>query len=549
MNQRQCCALLVVGLLAAATCPAQPFPSFILDTNVVIGPSMDHATGTSVAFGPDTGLVVWVEASMLCGVRLDGNGRVLDTLPMDIDGPELEAYDNMQPDVAWGSGRFLVVWTDWDQAMCALVTPGGRVTQRRVLQDSLRPAQNERVSVAFDGDNFLAAWTAYSDELGSVAYFARVSPEGTVLDSPPRRVVPDTSYDQGTVAVGFHGDRYLALWTGFQLDLRGSFVLPDGSITDSSGFLIRTGSTYSSPAVTHDGYHFVACWNERPYMTKVARITDDGIVLDTSGVCIDSSSLWANDVFSTGETTLVVFCSDPVWGWDSLAVMAVRADTALRRLDSVPVVLSRRENGHGQSAAPGDPSVAVCGRDFLVAWCQPYRAESVASNNNAVFRRVSGQGQPVESVAVTVSYAANHHAYPDLASDGDNHLAVWVDYRRTLTTDSQRLHAMRFSPAGARLDPEPIDLGGYRALRPAVAFGGGCYLVAWHDAGDVYAVRVGSDGRLLDSVAARLNGRESARSYLDVSYCDSMFLVAWETRWTRTDQVRGVRVNPEGRVL
>jgi hypothetical protein len=89
VNSRLCrTSAAAVGLLVgAALCLAQPFPSFVLDTTVVLGPSLNRATGTSVAFGPDTGLVVWVESHSLRGARIDRDGQLIDTIPLTLTDP------------------------------------------------------------------------------------------------------------------------------------------------------------------------------------------------------------------------------------------------------------------------------------------------------------------------------------------------------------------------------------------------------------------------------------------------------------------------------
>jgi hypothetical protein len=435
--------------------------------------------------------------------------------------------------------------------MCALVEPDGNVVSRSVLQDSVQTHQHAGSSVGFDGTIFLVAWIGWPYGGRLTAYFVRVSPQGGVLDSSPRLVVPDVSYEQYAVAVAFHSGRYLVLWYSYEGDLRGSFILRDGSVPDSSGFRIRAANGITYPALTHDGHHFVACWSERPSLIKVARITDDGEVLDTSGICIDSFSYWETDVFSQGETTMAALPSGRPWGNESTAVMVVRLDTALNRLDSAPLVLGRRENGNTHLYGPGQPSVGMCGGDYIVVWCQPYHMDSAYGSSNAVFRRVTPQGQPVESAPVIASYGVNRHACPDLATDGSNYFAVWEDYRRTQAADSQSVRGVRFSPDGTILDPVPINLGGTNPLRPALAYGGGRYLVAWYDWGNIYAVRVTPGGQLLDSAAVQLNGTEYLPSlYLDVAYGDSEFLVAWQTMGGASpNQVHGVRVTPAGNIL
>jgi hypothetical protein len=282
---------IISQFLAGSVALSQPFPSFILDTTLVRGPGLGSASGTRVGVGNGVNLVVWKDGASLCGARVNASGLLLDSLPIDIDGPDLEAFVNMRPQVAWSGSNFLVAWSNWDQTMFALVEPDGQVTLRKVLQDSVTALQSASAAVGFDGTNFLVAWSGLPNGEREVTFFCRVTPDGAVLDSPPRLVVPGNTNDQYDIAVGFHNDRYLAAWLNQSgtNDLWGSFIMPDGSIPDSVGFPIRSGVDTDYPCVTHDGHSFVVSWTEVSRRTVLARVTDQGLVLDTTGVLTNQS--------------------------------------------------------------------------------------------------------------------------------------------------------------------------------------------------------------------------------------------------------------------
>jgi hypothetical protein len=93
--------------------------------------------------------------------------------------------------------------------------------------------------------------------------------------------------------------------------------------------------------------------------------------------------------------------------------------------------------------------------------------------------------------------------------------------------------------------PEARPLG---RNRPAVAYGGGKYLVAWEDVreGHVYAARMKPDGTLLDPEGIRLNlDPEVGAGQPAIAYDGKNFIVVWS--WI--DGVSGVRVRPDGTVL
>ncbi len=541
---------IVCQFLAGSVALSQPFPSFMLDSSLARMPGFDNVEGTRVAFGPDVGLVVWTTEMEVRGVRVDRNGALLDSVQIDIDGPDLNDPVYMRPGVAWGGQSFLVVWANWDVTRCALVQPDGRVTARAVLQDSAQTSQRE-ASVAFDGANFLASWIANHDTFGLTAFFSRVSPQGVVLDSPPHLVAPLGAGRQYGMSLCFHEDRYLAVWNDWDtIGVSGNFIMPDGSIADSAGFPIRQGVGTNSPAVTHDRSNFVVSWNESRYRVKMARVTDDGLVLDTAGILIDSFSLSQTALVSNGDTTIVVFRSDSAWDFDSLTLEAVRMDAEMNRLDADPMQISA-PGDDGWGLAPECPAAALCGGDYFIAWRQPLTMEMDPEQDwpQALCRRMSRNGVLLDSTPVVLSYGTDVQDCPDVASDGENFLAVWSDTRRdSAAALSFSLCGARLTADGTLLDPSPIWLDSTEyEVRPAVAFGGGCYLAVWSDADSVSAKRITSTGVVLDSMPLRIADPGKPEYYTDVAFGDSLFLVVWSAR--SPSVIHGCRITPAGALL
>lgn len=536
--------LLIPGSVALS----QPYPSFMLDSTIGHVPPFGDIGFTRVAFGPAMRLVTWVDEDHLVGARMGRTGALLDTVPIDIQGPSDGVFVNTRPGVAWGDGRFLVAWTEMvslapDRATCALIDTNGHVTSRRTLQEDGGFMQGANAAVAFDGTNFLTAWIAQNEADTWTVFFSRVSPEGVVLDSPPRKVAPHAPIEQYNVDVCFHDDRYMAVWNHYDTGgLWANWILPDGTVPDSVGFPIRSGTATDFPAVTHDRTNYVVSWYERSDKTKLARVTDSGQVLDTAGVVIDNNSHWESDVCSTGDTTLVVYFTDSVWGGDSLRPTAVRVDTALQLLGA-PVALAWPSDGHVYGNGPTALSAAAAGDSFIVAWAQPARDISVQATCLTWFRRLSAQGQFLDTAPVLISYGTNKQECPDVASDGADFLAVWADLRYDSAALTRLIVGRRFSADGALLDSQPFRVGGTHALRPALAFGGGCYLVVWYESHEIYAARVSAAGAVLDSVPLLLVEPGAPRAFPDVAYGDSLFLVVWPTSGQR---IHGTRITPAG---
>jgi hypothetical protein len=536
--------LLIPGSFALS----QPFPSFIVDTTVTHIPDYENKRSTSVAFGPDVGLVVWATEVLVRGARADRNGVLLDSIQLDIDGLVEKEWVDLSPAVAWGGQSFLVVWADGGALKYALVEPDGIVATRGVLHDRVWSGDHQ-AAAAFDGSNFLVSWICGRDTLGSTALFCRVSPQGAVLDSPPRLVAAQQRNRQANLSLCFHGDRYLAVWSDWDtIGVSGNFVFPDGSIADSAGFPIRPGVSVGGTAVTHDRGNFLVSWSEygNPSNVRIARVSDSGVVLDTDGVLIDSFS-YKPVLTSNGDTTLVAFSYDSTEDFDSTTLAGVRVDAGMNRLDSAPVKLSGRGCTEW-GTDPWSPCIAVCGDDYFVAWAQPlylrgytYDVEQVLS------RRMALSGEPVEPAPAVLSYGAAVQGYPGVASDGENFLAAWSETRRdSLGRLYYVVQSFRFTADGTRLDLSPLELGtSLYDVPPGVAFGGGCYLVTWQDSTGIWAKRLTPAGVVLDSSPLRMPDTAYAYPFTDAAFGDSFFLVTW----AGDAGLHGCRVTPAGALL
>jgi hypothetical protein len=545
--------LFLIGLLIPGSVAlSQPFPSFMLDTTVTHVPGSENVGPPSVAFGQDVGLAVWRSESRARGALVGLNGAPLDSVQIDIDGSIYGQGTNISPGVAWGGGKFLVVWADNEAMKYALIAPDGSITTRAVLQDKEWRGSGG-LALAFDGTNFLVSWIGGNDTLGRGAVFCRVSPDGTVLDHPPRFVAPLAPHEQSGMAICFHADRYLAVWNDGDpsggIGVSGNFIFPDGFIADSAGFCIRSAGGVGTPAVTHDQSHFLVAWNEwlDPALIRLARVTDSGVVLDTSGVLIDSFS-GDPAIVSSGDTTLVAFARDTSEHGDSSTIVAVRIDAALNRLDAAPMRISATSSP-GENQGPDGPSVTLCGDDYFVSWDQQIDIWSYRQDHRQVMsRRVRRNGVLLDSTPAVLSLGPARQYYPNVASDGADFLAVWPEDRHdSLGRLYYLVQCSRFTGEGERLDPRPIPLGSaLRGLSPGVAFGGGCYIVTWQDSTGMWARRVTPAGVVLDSVPLHMPDTAYAYSCTDAAFGDSFFLVAWIDGNYR---VHGYRVTPTGAVL
>jgi large repetitive protein len=153
------------------------------------------------------------------------------------------------------------------------------------------PGGQTHAAVAFDGTNYLVVWEdSRSDQFGHDIYGARVTPAGVVLD-PGGIAISTTPEYQQVPSVAFDGTNYLVAWTDGRLNIAsvwGARITTDGALLDSSGILISAGSgPRLSPALDFDGTNYLVAWHDRrsgvSYDIYGARVTPAGTVLDPNG--------------------------------------------------------------------------------------------------------------------------------------------------------------------------------------------------------------------------------------------------------------------------
>jgi len=144
--------------------------------------------------------------------------------------------------------------------------------------------------------------------------------------------------------------------------------------------------------------------------------------------------------------------------------------------------------------------------------------------------------------------AAELNGRPGIATDGENFFVVWRD----TTTGSSVFLGARITPDGVNLDPGGISLGGSSSssygIYPAVAFDGANYLVVWADTdGEVYAVRVTSEGVVLDDPALKVTtGASSKLRPVSIAFGGTNYLIAWRNG---VDAVKVARVSTSGTII
>lgn len=528
----------------------------VLDAGgIAVSTAANDQVPTTIASDGSSFLVVWQDTRSasfdIYASRVSGSGVVLDAagIAVSTGGP-----DKGSPSVAWNGSNFLVAWEDFRSGngdiYASRVSGAGVVLDAAGIAVSTPASGQFSPAVASDGSNFLVAWYDYRSVNGDI-YAARVSGAGVVLDATGI-AVSTAAGDQLYAAVAWNGSNFLVAWTdnrsGASSDIYASRVSSAGVVLDASGIAVSTAAGGQHRVkVASDGSNFLAAWADfRAGASDIyaSRVSGAGTVLDASGIAVSTvaNSQAAPAVAWNGSNFLVVW-QDSRSGTTS-DIYASRVSGAGAILDGSGIAVSTAANQQSS------PVVAWNGSNFLVAW-EDYRS---GGSFDVYASRVSGAGVVLDASGVAVSTVAGDQYSPAVASDGSNFLVAWQDIRSGSSYD---IYASRVSGAGAVLDGTGVVVSAAANGQgfPAVAWNGSNYLVAWHDfrSGafyDIYASRFSSAGAVVDASGIAVSAAADAQIYPSVASDGENFLVAWQdARSGANSDIYASRVSGAGAVL
>lgn len=558
----------------------------MLDTTVLPVPVPGQMFSADVAFDGSNWLVVWehhVGRSDIYCARIDSAGTVLDRFGIPaVVAPGYQVF----PQLAFNGHHYLIVWEDWRggsyaDIYAARVTPGGVVLDPGGFPVCTAPNDQWHPAVVWSGSNWLIVWEDFRDgeqfdirgvrldtagtvlapgefalaaadvpETGPVVaaagdtalvcwtlwpeilaeggiYGRRIDGQGTILDPEPL-LISDRDSLEYAPAIAAGPDGWLVTWIDTRRgedDVFGARVSPGGAVIDPNGIAVSTAAGAQRPwSVAFDGTNYIATWEDRRNGAAdvyCARVNQSGTVLDPNGiaVCAATDNQVGPAVAAGSTATLVVWDDDRD---------PEHTRSYFARFDQTGTVLE--PNGRQVALAANsqsEPAVAFDGTGFLVVW-----ADAGAGGSDIRAIKVDQTGRQL-AAGFTVSAAPRDQLRPAVAFDGDNFLVVWEDWRGT---DAPDVYGARVSRSGAVLDPAGIAIlaGPGRQTAPAVAFGGGRYVVAvqndrfltgWDD---IYGVRLNPDGTVLDSVGFPIDTASHWQVQPRLDFSGSNFLVVWE---------------------
>ena len=542
--------------------PLIPSSAFLLDTTSTLVPAPGSHLSAAVGFDGTNYLVVWENQlggsySNICGARVTPQGTVLDPSGILISDA---AFDRGSPALCYDGANFLVVWQDYRKGWAyyiygARVTPGGQVLDPIGFAISKGPNDARNAALSFDGTNFLVTWEDYNNDVNNPdIYGARVTPAGTVLDTA-NFAICTAAHGQYNPVVSSDGTNLLVAWADRRdtthVRIYGARVTPAGAVLDVNGFAISyDGGSQSCPDLGFDGANYLVAWryyDDSLHGIHGSRVTPGGTVLDPSPIVITQMvSAWPVVGFD-GANSLVVWYNITGLAPQYFTLYGARVTPGGAVLDtgSAVITISRTEQW-SQTL----PAVGFDGANYLAVW----QDERNQSGEPEVYgARVSPGGGVLDTSGFLITRCARGQYTPAVAFDGTNFLTVWEDDRNGYTD----IYGARVTPGGDVLDPDGIAICQAPSWQynPVLAFDGANYLVVWQDHRngldnpDIYGARVTPGGQVLDPAGIAISQAPSRQFHPAVAYGGGNYLVAWQDYRSGQWDIYGTRVTPGGFVL
>lgn len=238
----------------------------VLDTTPIVVGHDTKQRPTPVAFDGTNYIVVWrTLADAVQAARVS---------PAGVPQPEFNVGGGFYPQVACAGAECLVAWHQHGTALDVygrLVHANGSLSA--AFPVSAEAADQHHVSVASDGSGYLALWQdarAGNQENFSGAYAARIAANGTVLDDPAI-VVSKYHWSQGSrPSAAFDGTDYVAAWSQYHFpvdhrlsDIYLRRIASAGGFMDAEPVPVATGFFHQvEPVVGAAGNRYVITLND-----------------------------------------------------------------------------------------------------------------------------------------------------------------------------------------------------------------------------------------------------------------------------------------------
>lgn len=514
--------------LSAALVPGSEKP--------VTAPVLDLAaydqSDARIASDGDAFLAVWIDHAItgpgdVLAMRIAPNGKRLGDEPVPI---ATTAADESQAAIAWGAGRYLVVWST--PAALRARFAGNDASLSAVIDIAALPNGATAPRVAFNGHVFLVTW---SNGFGATFRGAIVDPDGAVLKTFD---IASTDKTIDTTLVASAGAfQFITAITDF------------GGVPTGNGYPADVGLTRIDESGTVAPRVVVAPSASPVFALSAASRNDEIAIGWTTALAIPGASVRTVRVTAAGAGAVESIPADGLvlddLAADASGFLAIYGDDHqrfLRRLGnptSTPLAIPALDTEITDAASNGSITMAI-----VRGLSRPGFEYGPAGGDLYAMRLDT---QTFDPLAV----APRHQMFPDLAAASDLRLAVWCEY----VAGERRLGilASRLDANGLTLDPAGIDLGAavFHAGPPRVASNGTDWLVTWVDATSVYGARLSHAGTRLDATPFLIASGALDGSGVAVTWDGAQYVVVYQRgqflRGLRAT-IRAARISPQGTI-
>jgi len=481
----------------------------------------------AVACLPDPCLVAWTTFSEARGVRISADGGVLDPAPIVFSGGNNE---KRTISLATSDGGFLVSWAEliagtWTIQGRLLSSNGLGAAASFPISSGVGHRTEPAVIPSVNGEY----WIAWTDRRSGNAdiYAAQVSPAGVVTPvggQPVSAGVAQESRPAGAVDPA-SGELMLAWDDG--TDIFGRRFDSSGAAVEAGPFVIdNLADVHLRPSVLWDltswGVLFEGQGGARS-VVLAARVAPGTPVVVSPAVELSNNG--RHPVAATGGAkVLAAWIEDGPPSGGVAGLLLDRGDGGSPA--AVPQIARSANSQFGPDVAGTDGGFVVVWEDSRLGYQRPAcRA----------FDR-AGNALGLETLLTNVPGVR-----PRVASGAGQQLGVWIVNETTPTVRALRLSGDCL-PVGAAASPA----GGFSHWEPAVAFGGGAFLVVWTEdrlaSEDLYSAVVTASGSLLATPAPfAANVGFSERSAAIAGNAQG-----WLVAWSEDNRIAFSRVTPAG---
>jgi|GEM_PF-2461461 len=338
-----------------------------------------------VAFGDSLYLCVWENSdAQIWGARILPDGTVLDPNGLPITSGY---YESSWPSISYSHGIFLVSYRRYNGNYQYAIKATRVALDGQILDPAgiiIKPPEviSRPVPEVAPYDNgFLVTWL-YKSASDSVIEGARLNFQGAVLDSPAIQISPPGVGGEWH-GVASSGDTFFVVWDRDTTGIYGTRVDSSGAVLDPAGIAvcINQPNRQAQPSVAFNGKDFLVVWQDSrldpsQYDLFGARVSPDGVVLDTNGVEL------INAAYSRANVELTSATPDPDTGAQMLLVFDGFVGDPYnnnRALGAVYYPPTGIEEGYTKEISTGyriniSPNIS-CRKPYVLSYSLPARTE------------------------------------------------------------------------------------------------------------------------------------------------------------------------------